>query len=138
MGNLIQLSDAKTYLQIGSTDDELLNQIIAGVSAAIESHCGRSLSGFIAVTDVLDGGVRELILSQRPVASITTVMDRATDQVVDESLYDLDAPAGLLFALASAPPNEPIPFGTFDFKGVTPVWGSGRRRWQIEYTAGSA
>jgi hypothetical protein len=76
MGLLIQLSDLKTYLQIGyTTDDVLLTQIITNVSAAIEADCQRSFSAVLSYADLLDGGVNALVLRNRPVVEVMSVAD---------------------------------------------------------------
>lgn len=82
MGNLVQLSDVHTYLQITyDTDDPFFSDImIPGASAACESYCRVSFSAQIPQTDFLDGGVRELILKHRPIASIVSIVDLSQRQ----------------------------------------------------------
>ena len=139
MGNLVQLTDVHTYLQITyTTDDALLSQLIANVSAAIENYCNRSLSAVVAVTDTLDGAVAAFILSKRPVVSITTLTDLFSNAAIASTYYDLDANAGLLYAMPDQPTNFEIPAGMFEFFDGERVWGAGRRRWQIVYQAGYA
>jgi hypothetical protein len=227
VGNLLQLSDVKTYLQIGfTTDDTLLNQLIANVSLAIENYCNRSLSAAASFSDVLDGGVETLILTRRPIVAIAAIVDRtgrisqeqigsgnnsqtifpltlknvplqsgnpgsvqivagavqALDDgngnlsgtgissgsinyntgvgtitlsaapgagvlvkaaynplsaIVDPSTYESDAKEGVVRPLPE-PPTFPLPGGLFDFVDGAAIWGFGRRRFQVLYTAGFA
>ncbi|MGA9723312.1 MAG: head-tail connector protein [Candidatus Binatus sp.] len=143
MGNLVTLAAVKTYLQIGfATDDALLNDLIAGYSAAVEKYCTRSISGVIAQTDIMDGGYKEFVLKRRPVVSLTAVTDRIDSSVVDPSLYDLDPDAGMVLA---GTPAYDATVGVLDLSAFSrsqpdgePVWGFGRRRWQLDYTHGYA
>lgn len=81
MGLLVQLSDVKTYLQIGfTTDDALLTQIMTNVSAAIESYCKHSFSSVLAYTDILDGGYPELSLLNRPLVAVSALLDLSQRQ----------------------------------------------------------
>ncbi len=141
MANLVTLADVKTFLQIGfSTDDALLNQLIVGYSAAIESYCKRSLSGVVAQTDIFDGGSREFILPGHPAVSITSITDRIDASVVDPMLYDLDAGGGMV--MAGTPSTQAvvgvIDVAIFARSQGEQLWGFGRRRWQVAYTHGYA
>jgi Phage gp6-like head-tail connector protein len=139
MGNLVTLADVKTYLQIGfSTDDGRLNLLIAGISADIEKYTRKPFSaGVAAVTDILDGGYRELVLSTRPVVSVTSITDRTTSTVVDSSTYETDLASGMV--LAGSPDQNPPPqFFAISQSSQEPLWDWGRRRWEVIYQAGWA
>jgi hypothetical protein len=88
VGNLVQLSDVHTYLQLASgftTDDTLLTQIITNVSAVIESYCRRSFSAVLSWVDVLDGGGVALALYNRPIVALSALADlsqRVMNEVV--------------------------------------------------------
>jgi hypothetical protein len=76
VGNLVQLADVHTYLQITyTTDDTLLSQLIANYSEAIEQYCRQSFSAQIPQTDYLDGDVPELIVKHRPIAALASLVD---------------------------------------------------------------
>ncbi len=80
MGLLVQLSDVHTYLQLASgftTDDSLLTQIITNVSAAIESWCRRSFSSVNSCSDTFDGPAPSFALNNRPVVSVSALIDRS-------------------------------------------------------------
>lgn len=104
MGLLVQLSDVKTYLQITyATDDTLLTQILANVSAAVESYCKSSFSAVLAYTDILDGGVDSLVLNNRPIASITGLLDLTMNSEGEQVGLGDGSTASFPFALLNPP-----------------------------------
>lgn len=108
MGLLVQLSDVKTYLQISfTTDDALLSQILTGASAAIESYCRRSFSAVLGQTDILDGGVAALALSNRPVAAISAMAD-LTQRVINEAVATGNGSATAFTHTLASPPLQPL------------------------------
>ncbi len=141
MGDLITLADAKTYLQIGFTDDDaLLAILITGFSGAVIDDCYRSIDGVISATDILDGGYRELVLKRRPVVSITSITDRIDGSIIDPTLYDLDTGGGMVMAgtPASNATVGVLDLSMFARNGGEQLWGFGRRRWQVIYQNGYA
>jgi Phage gp6-like head-tail connector protein len=138
-GDLIAVADVKTRLQITfSTDDALLQQAITGCSAFIEKRCQRSFSAVLSKSDVLDGGGESLILKSRPAVAVMAVTDRLSGDAVDSSVYELDGDEGIIYPLLPAPVTVSVPAGLFEYSQNLPRWGAGRRRWQIDYTAGFA
>lgn len=95
--NLALLADVKELLGIsGSSEDDLLNDMIAYSTAMIEDYLGYK-PGLATVDETLAGnGRQELMLSRFPVASITSItLDSTT---VDSDDYDLQEPeAGIVF-----------------------------------------
>lgn len=127
MADLITAAEFKTYYSIEHTDDDtLIAALIGYVTAAIEKYTGHSFTEETQ-TEYIDGGVKELIVSKRPIASITSITDTGDDSVVDSDDYDHDPEAGLIYltdTLLSA-------------DCLAGIWGAGRRRWEVIYEGGS-
>lgn len=75
--NLITRQEYKTYAGIKSTNyDSEIDALIPRVSEFIKNYCRRSFVDFMddtAKVETFDGGVKELILKETPVVSITSV-----------------------------------------------------------------
>ncbi len=104
MGLIVTLAEVKTFLQIGFTDDDaLLSQLAWLVSGQIESYCLRSFSDIEKVSDRLDGGHRQLILTRCPIAEILAIVDQ-TGRASQELLGTGNASATAFpFSLKNAP-----------------------------------
>lgn len=116
---IVNISEVKTYLQKGDipADDPFINQIIPTVSDFINRIAGPVAS--TSYTDKFDGGVENIVLPYTPIISIESITpDGGT--VVDSDLYDYDPESGLVFLKSGA------------------LWTSGRRYYEIEWTAGYA
>lgn len=72
-GDFVLHADVKTWLGIGySSEDDFLDQAIAGVESAIRSHTGRYLSEQ-TLTEYYNGhGGEFLVLRQRPLTAVPT------------------------------------------------------------------
>lgn len=127
MGDLITTAEANMYLP-SSGDDARVAALITQISAAIEKYTGRSLSLAASFTEFLDGDAVNLIVAKRPITAITKITDMSDGSTVGSTTYSYDADRGFVFLVDSATgaslDEEP--------------WGSGRRRWKVEYKAGYA
>ncbi len=93
-GQVLSLSQAKAHLNIASTDhDDELRSFIDVVAATGESYTGR-VFGRRTVTDILDGGWPQVVLTARPVMSVTSVA--VNGEALDASGYRLKADAGIV------------------------------------------
>lgn len=133
MADLVLIAALKIYLGVEYTDDDtLLATLITEISAAIETHTGRIFT--VDGTDrdeYLDGGVKQLIVSKPPIASITGIFDTYNDdEEVDADNYDFDPEAGLVYISQNA---------TTDLSDLQTLgtWGVGRRRWLVTYKGGN-
>ncbi|MBB2909321.1 putative phiE125 gp8 family phage protein [Streptosporangium becharense] len=121
MAELVTLAEAKAHLNIPpsrTADDEEIARFIGALTDPIERHTGIVLP--VTVTDRCWGGRRSLLLSRRPVQSITSVT-LPGGGTVPGSGYELDGDAGVLHRMAG---------------GYTYRWERGRIT--IVYTAGLA
>lgn len=139
---ILSSADAKTYLGItGAQDDAWLTLVLPVLDAKLEGLCSRKFTGTAQVTELYDGGVRELVLQKVPVVSLDELrdaFDTDTDplgEVVDSTLYTFDAETGTLWLRE----EEPLALSTLgEGVGNPPVWGRGQRRWRVKYTQGYA
>lgn len=122
---IITVSDALTYLELGEDAGGVIALLVPEVNAAIERHVRRTLAS-TARTEYHDGDKDQIITLDRPIASLTSIRDledTATDPLgepVDLDGVDYDPEAGLIFLKDGC------------------RWGSGRRRWKVAYTGGLA
>lgn len=108
---LITTSDFKTYMSIAhSDDDSLIAAMIPREEADVAAEIGRDLESSTH-TETFDGhsGMKAIFLTQRPVASVTSVKEDGT--VIDAADYDVY-------------PEEGMIKGSF---------GAGNRRYAVEY-----
>jgi hypothetical protein len=93
---LATLSEIKGGLGITSTDfDAQIAALIDPVSALIEREAGRKFE-CVTVTERHMGGEPTIALREFPVASITSVTDKATGEVLAATDYELETTTGLL------------------------------------------
>lgn len=133
MSDLLELAALKLYLGIEHTDDDtLLAAIIDEITAAVEMHCGRTFTLDTGDrTEYIDGGIKQLIIQKPPIASITNITDTFNDdEVVDSDEYDFDPEAGLIYISQDSS-------ATLSTLAELGVWGSGRRRWKVDYKGGN-
>jgi len=117
---MISLAQVKSYLGVEhSDDDQMLSDAIDLVARAVSDYTGLKLESE-SLIEFYDGGVLNLVLSARPVATVTEVADMAGDtpSILDSSEYDISEGAGLLFRLDGG------------------RWSDGRKRWRVTYSAG--
>lgn len=117
---MITLAQAKAYLGVEHTDDDqMLTDALAMVRDGVADFTGLLLESE-SQTQLYDGGVGNIILLARPVATVSEVADVSGDSpdILDPGEYDVIEGAGLLFRLDES------------------NWGAGRRRWRVTYTAG--
>ena len=146
--SLISLDDAKSYLRVGATgQDARLQEIIQGATELAEKYTGKTWVQR-TFTDVLSGGRTTLILTRRPVISITSVTEAARSLGAGD--WTLDKHAGLLTRGVPLAPFRWIPgqanITVTYVAGVTDVPDdilTGVRRlirhmWEDERGAGSA
>lgn len=123
---LTTLALVKAYKGITvSTDDTLLNTLIAGVSADMQDYLRRSIVSVAITGEKHDGHDRDtLILDDFPiiVPPAVAVTDRNGD-AVDTTKYEVDEDAGMLIKVDT---------------GVPGIWEKGRRNFTAAYTAGFA
>ncbi|MFI0484885.1 head-tail connector protein [Actinomadura sp. 9N215] len=94
--DLFTLADAKAQLNItDSASDAELAGFVSGVTRVVERYVGAVVNR--TVTEVFDGGRCELLLSNIPVASITSVTDSGT--VLDAGAYKVSK-SGVLARVA--------------------------------------
>ena len=131
---LAALFEVKDGLGITGTDDDAqITALLEPVSALIEREAGRAFSS-ATVTERHAGGDATIALRRWPVASITTVTDKATGNVLASDQYELEGETGLLRRLS-----------------IGSQWASGRSRqivylredvpvlrWEIIYVGGPA
>ncbi len=133
---LMTLAEVKTRLGLDqdsppdTSQDDLLNQLILAVSAAVEAYTNvvwNTGSPKETQIDFQDGEFQFLTLARRPVIAITSIIDRDESPQVAEpaSEFELDVDTGLVWRKAA---NGKRPAGE--------VWGKGKRRWQITYSHG--
>jgi len=99
---LTTLATLKAELGISdNSQDAYLTALLAQQSAAVEAYCSR-VFGRRAVTDTFRSDVRRarLVLSARPVISVTSVTEAGT--VLTAADYEADSAAGLLLRLDGA------------------------------------
>ncbi len=91
---VISLSQAKAHLNITSTEhDDELRRFCWVVTREGESYTGR-VFGRRTVTDTLDGGWPEIVLTTRPVVSVASVT--VNGEALDPTGYRLNPDAGVL------------------------------------------
>jgi len=134
--DLVTLAQVQTRLgldhesPIDTSQDALINQLIDGVSAAVEAYCRVTFaqaSPPATITEYVDGGGKVLLLKQRPVLTLTSVSDRqdSPPSALTAPEYELDDEAGTIYRKINYSGHP---------SGAT--WESGRRRWEVIYTAG--
>lgn len=124
MADIVSVAEALKYLRRTQDQGGLIAQLLPQITAAIEKHCRRAFTK-AARTEDLDGAAEDLILTYRPIASVTTVTDLADGTVLTEADdFGLDADGGLLFL--------------HDGDGLPSCrkWGRGRARYRVAYLGG--
>ena len=120
---LTTLARVKTFRGItASTNDSLINDIIAGVSKWWQNYMRRSIVAQVIASEKHDGGWYSVVLSESPAVagSLTVTEDGAT---IDSASYDLDAAAGVLYRLSG---------------GTSDRWARGVRNVVVSYSSGFA
>ncbi len=91
---LTTLVELKRHMGIsGSSDDDILNQLINGASVSIESYIGRKLVSQTYTDEEHDGnGTQKLYLVNWPIISVTNLKlwDKQTDTVQDTFTENTD------------------------------------------------
>lgn len=139
---ILTATEAKTYLGItGAQDDGWFTLMLPVLDAKLEGLCSRKFTGAAEVTELYDGGVRELVLRRVPVSAVAEVRDAfATDtdplgELLDAELYSFDGDLGTLWLREDQPETmETVSQGV----GNPPLWGDGTRRWSVKFTHGYA
>lgn len=92
-------------LKLAATDQTACERIINVATAAIERYCGRTFYKRELVERLQPSGMNRLVLTVKPIASITNVVDDGT--VISSSEYTIeDAAAGFLWRDAGWPVRE--------------------------------
>jgi uncharacterized phiE125 gp8 family phage protein len=120
--SLITLEEIKAFLKAPPTSEQenILENLIEEVSAAIESYCGRSFEEAERMEYCDGSGIDVILLRHFPVSdvdSVTLVGADGSKQTVDADLYWLYGEAGIL----------KIKNGT---------WLKGSKNYEVVYTAG--
>ncbi len=107
----------------GTTNDVLINQLILGVSVAMQSYMRRNILTVAITAETHDaGGLSDtMILDKYPVLSSPAVVIRYNGTVVDTDTYAIDEAAGEAIQAQS---------------GVGTPWAAGRRAYEADYWAG--
>jgi len=118
---IVELVDAKGYIKYESTaDDDIIQNIINGVSSLFEKYCGSKFIN-LAITEVVDGsGTQIQIVEYCPITALTEIkfyFDTATPVIQTITDFIFDGPAGMI-------------------KGKTGGFPEGWQNIQIIYTAG--
>ena len=115
--------------RITEEDIRLLDDdIIPGVSSAIEKYCGRQLLSIADLTEYYTGsGERVLQLAQYPIISVTSVNDRRNHTTYTASDYDNTLTEGVDFLVMSGP-------GQLHY--LDGGWYKVYRYYQVVYSAG--
>lgn len=116
--DLVNLDDVKEYINVDHDErDSKIKRLISLCSNRIREYIGSPVITE-EVTDRLDGGVEALILSAKPLVSISEIKDVENDSTLDSSEYDADLEKGLVYRPSKL------------------EWLPGRRRWKVTYEAG--
>lgn len=131
---LAALFEVKDALGItGADDDTQITALLEPVSTMIERVAGRAFSS-ASVTERHLGGEATIALRRYPVASITTVTDKALGEVLSSDQYEIDVETGLLRRLALGSQwARASTAQIFYLRESVPVL-----RWEIEYVGGPA
>lgn len=132
---LVTLSDVKAALGVsGSDQDAKITALLDPVSGLVERLAGRSFTQ-ATHTEYDDGGGFHLFVSVRPIASITSITDRRSGDVIASSEYDFDADEGSIIRLPYGAiwDRAPDPSAFLDGNPTQE-----RRRWKIVYVGGPA
>lgn len=119
---LVTLSEVKDYLKINSdsTDDGLLNTLIAACSQAIEDYCERTFTEKLYEDEEYDGsGTKYLLLGQYPVKTIASV--EVDGQLLDPSEYKVKKSNGTLIRTSGVWPKGDINISVTYTAGYTEI-----------------
>jgi len=138
---LTTLADLKTYLGItDSSEDDLLNLLIADADAAILGYLDRAIEQ-ATLTEYYSGdGTTNLLLQQRPVTAITSVhVDSAAYAGQASGAVDstTEWTAGEDFYAQSVVENESNPGNIIAIKGPGTFTGDGDRQTWGEWPRGT-
>ncbi len=121
---LTTLSRVKAFKSIsGSDNDVLINQLILGVSVAMQSYMRRNILTVAITAEKHDAnGLQDsIILDEYPILSSPEVVIRYNGTVVDTDTYAVDDAAGEVIQVQS---------------GVGTPWAAGRLAYEADYWAG--
>jgi hypothetical protein len=119
--DIVTLAEAKLQLNIPASDttsDAELAGFISAATQPVEDVVGPVVNR--TAVDVFDGGRSQLLLTQRPVSSITSVVD--TGATVSSGSYTFNAASGVLTQIAGP---SPLPF-LVGVQSVTVTYVAGR------------
>lgn len=137
---LITVEQLETYLGI-DLDDAQAQALIDNASAMIEAFT-KTVFEQRTITETDDGGGLDLIMSHKPIISVTSVTDFGQDVpvLVDATEYTVYLEEGFIRALPRGRGFNPwtpskYPHEAPFFNGF---WAIGAKRWEIVYEAGYA
>jgi hypothetical protein len=117
----VSLDELKAYLNITvTTHDSELTSLRDAVEVAAENVADISLRQQTVTSERHSGGADRIVLSTRPLVSVTTVAEDGT--TLAATAYDIDLDTGILYRLS----------GTYTLG----VWSSGHRNVSVTYEAG--
>lgn len=134
---LTTIENVKLHLGIEESDaehDDLLAYLIDAASATIVGHTHRDFARVNVTEKVPGSGTPKLLLTRRPLISITSVTygDSTAGSTVSSTSYAIDdADAGILFKKTLWADTSIY----HSFIEQTPLY-HGRRDWVVQYTAG--
>ncbi|MBR23357.1 MAG: hypothetical protein CMF57_13120 [Leifsonia sp.] len=122
---LVTLPRVKEYLGLsGSGDDDLLANIISGVSTRVKARTSRSIVSAAVSAEIHDGNADDtLVLRRRPVTTVAEV--RIDGAAIAAASYQIEPDAGILYRR-----DEDTPAADAS------TWDAGRRNISVDYTAG--
>ena len=135
--SIASLSEVVAALGLGSptsVEQDQINALLEPVTAAIERLTGRTFAS-VEHVEFHQGGEPVIALRQRPVTTISSVLDTITGEdlsALSPAAYEVEARTGLLTRL---PRNTP-----WAKAQASPIFPLGKNppgmRWKITYTAG--
>lgn len=133
---LVTLSEVKAALGLGDESDARITALLDPVSEAIEEYTGRAFSS-AAVVEEHAGGGRHLYLRRLPVTVLTSVTDRANNEVIESDTYELSQDGMLTrlpFGSRWLTATQPSAFYNLPSAGI--LSPDGALRWRVSYTGG--
>jgi hypothetical protein len=121
---IVELGEAKDYLQVPHTDDDAL---IQGLLLGVESTIREYVKSEVELTEkviYLDGDTDVMLLPNTPIDIVTEdvvfeVYDDVYDEVIDEDMYRLIAVTGQVY-----------------YNNEAQRWPTGKKRYRFTYTGG--
>ena len=121
---LTSLARVKNFKGIsGAQNDDTLNELILGVSCAMQSVMRRNILTLAITAEKHDAGGSSdsLVMNEFPIITPPSVVLRYNGTVVDASTYEIDEESGEIIQVED---------------GAATPWAAGRRAYEADYWAG--